>query len=363
MSLAIAPLVPGDLFETAMRLATATAARLAAAGDAQARAPLLNAAWDEVTTLGWPAVLIPESCGGADGTLQDLAAIVAGAGRSALPLPLASVCGVVPAMLPPAAREAILPRIAAGEWHVAPAFAALHRDPRQAAPDASLHDDELRLKGAVIGVEAPPQATHVLLQCAVSGAPGLILLPTEGVGIRCSRFERLDGRPSLDLAIDGASLPRQALVGVGAGIAVAVDLALVRGALLTCVDAVSAMGALIEQTVAYLSARVQFGETLSRFQALRHNAVDLYAQQEAARALVTRLLADADDQTLEARSVSLAKLHINRVSRTITQGAVQLHGGMGLTEELAASRLIKRLMMVEFDFGDQAYHAARVSPV
>jgi alkylation response protein AidB-like acyl-CoA dehydrogenase len=352
MPFAATPLIPGDLFDSAARLAKTSDTRLALLADVPARAALLATLWDEAFALGWPAVMIPEDQGGAGGSLEDLVAIIDGAGRAALPLPLAATCGVLPVMLPDAAAAQVLPYVASGAWRVAPAFAMLQRDPRQ--PGASANA-QLRLTGALIGLEAPPGSTHLLLQCPVDGVPSLLLLPTDGLPLR--HFERLDGRPSIDVALDGVTLPASALLARGEAVAAAASAAQSLGALLVCVEAVAAMGVLIEQVVDYLSNRIQFGETLSRFQVLRHATVDLYTRQEAARAMVLELVARPSNR----RSLHLAKLHLGRVSRSVAQDAIQLHGGMGLTDELPASRMIKRLLTIEFDFGDQTHHAAKAT--
>ncbi|MCR0981074.1 acyl-CoA dehydrogenase family protein [Roseomonas populi] len=355
------PLFPGDLFEGAARLAASAEGRLSAVSEAPARAAVLDALWEEAAALGWPAVMVPEAQEGAGGTLEDLVAILDGAGRAALPLPLAAACGVVPAMLPAEAGGVVLPFVASGEWRVAPAFAELMRDPRSPAAAAATEGGVLRLSGSVIGMEAPPGATHTLLHAPVDGASGLILLPLDEGGPGLRRFERLDGRPSLDVLLDGVTLPGTALLARGEAVARAAASARALGTLLVMVEAVAAMGALVGQTIEYLSTRVQFGETLSRFQVLRHGTVDLYTRHEAARALVVSLVTAAAETSvaeLDARTLHLAKLHVGRAAREVAEGAIQLHGGMGLTDELPASRLTKRLLCVEFDYGDGAVHAA-----
>ena len=121
------------------------------------------------------------------------------------------------------------------------------------------------------------------------------------------------------------------------------------------------MGALLEQTIAYLTSRVQFDAPLASFQALRHKVADLYVAQENARAMVAGLLEQIDEPgRWPARELDLAKLYLGPASRRFAAGTIQLHGGMGMTEELPASRLAKRLLMVEFEYGDTAFQEARL---
>ncbi len=121
------------------------------------------------------------------------------------------------------------------------------------------------------------------------------------------------------------------------------------------------MGALIEQTIAYLSNRVQFGVPLSSHQALRHRVAEMFVEYENLRALVGQALrAACDAPLLPARDIAFAKFRLGHVGRFVAESAVQCHGGMGMTEALPAIRLARRVMMAEFEYGDRVFHAARL---
>ena len=117
---------------------------------------------------------------------------------------------------------------------------------------------------------------------------------------------------------------------------------------------------LLEQTIAYLNERVQFDARLASFQVLRHRVADLYVAQENARALVSGLLDRVAEGEWPERELDLAKLHLGLASRRFAAATIQLHGGMGMTEELPASRLAKRLLMVEFEYGGTPFHETRL---
>ncbi len=359
MAFSATPMVPGDLFESAAKLASACDARFARQAEPKDRAALLAATWQEVVALGWPSVAVPEACGGAGGTLRDVAALVEGGARAALALPLASALGVVPVLLDGigTAGQDLLRGIAAGTHHVAAATDAIHGD----AFGAGWAGDAPRLSGAVVGIDCPPALTHVLLACTIDGEDVLLAMARDDARLSFQAHERIDCRPTIDVRFDGNTPLAGNVLARGPAVGRAVQRAVRAGTLLACVEAVAAMGAALEQAIAYLKERVQFDAPLSSFQVLRHRVADLYAEQESARALVSDLIEQvAASPDWPERDIDLAKLHLGPASRRFAAAIIQLHGGMGMTEELAASRLAKRLLMVEFEYGDTAFHEARL---
>ena len=357
------PMVPGDLFDSAAKLASASDARFARLVAPEDRARFLGEVWRELADLGWPSVAIPEDSGGAGGTLRDVAALVEGGARSALALPLASAFGVVPILLASAgdASQQVLAGIAAGTHRVAAAIAPIHTSAAGSPMLARWSGSVPRISGAMIGVECPPGATHFLIACAVEGEAVLLLLPSDDERLALRFHERIDCRPTADLHFGEDRLLQGSLLARGEAVGRTTVQAIRAGAFLACVESVAAMGALLEQVIAYLSNRVQFDAPLASFQALRHKVADLYVVQENARALVTGLLDQvASSDPWPDRELDLAKLYIGPASRRFAAGTIQLHGGMGMTEELPASRLAKRLLMVEFEWGDTSFHEARL---
>ncbi len=361
MAFVAPPMLPGDLFDAASRLAASAGARLAATHDAKARSELLVVLWNEVAELGWPALTVPEEAGGVGGRLADIAALAEGAARSALLLPVSSVCGIVPLLLA-AAGEAGIPvlrGIAEGRYRVASAIASVHTQSGCASARAGRSDGMLRLSGCLAGVETLPDATHYVVACEVEGEAGLVLLPQNCQSLALRHYERIDARATVDLCLDGVDLPEDALLAQGRAVEIAIGRTVEAGALLVCVEAVGAMGALLEQTIAYLLDRIQFGEPLASLQVLRHRTVDLYVALESARAMIAHLVDRASSGTnWPSRELALAKQHMGQASRRFAASTIQLHGGMGMTDELPSSRLAKRLLMVEFEYGDAAHHEA-----
>lgn len=360
MGFAPEPMLPGDLHEAAARLARTAAEELARITEPAARAEALGRWWEAAAALGWPTLVLPEACGGAGGSLEDLAALIEGAASDALPLPMAEICGVLPTLLaavPPGRVEAIV----TGEARLCPVLGAYQGwDPAGERPAVTWDaQGMLRLSGAALGVPILASPTAYLLACPVDGEAGLMLVPAAALSQPARRYERLDGRLGADLAFDGVMLPAGALLAAGPAVEVRVTEALELGACLTCVEVVAALGSAIARVIAYLAERKQFGVALSSLQALRHKVAETYVTYETLRALVQRLLRRMAAGGA-SRDVALAKLHAGRAARRAAETIIQLHGGMGMTQELPATRLNKRLIMAEFDYGDAAWHAHRL---
>ena len=155
-------------------------------------------------------------------------------------------------------------------------------------------------------------------------------------------------------------LPADALLGEEGQAWPSLDQARDEGATAVCAEAVGAMRRVLADTVEYCKQRQQFGQPIGSFQALQHRMVDMHMELEQAVAAVYLAVLNLEaDAATRARAVSAAKATIGRAARFIGQNAVQLHGGMGMTEELAIGHYFKRLTAVQYEFGSTDYHVAR----
>jgi len=330
------------------------------------RAAALGRWWDAIDALGWPALSLPEETGGTGGTIEDMVALIDGAARGALPLPVATVCAIVPALLAaaPGRSASLAASIAAGTARLCPVLDSCQGWSRSKdRPRAAIATGgRLRLDGHAAGVEIAPGVTGYLIVCPVAdhaavSEPGLIHLPADALAAPPRRYERIDGRLSADLSFAGLDLPAEMLLARGAMAGECAQSALSLGAFLTCVEIVSALGAALEQVISYLLERKQFGVALSTFQVLRHKVADIYITYEMLRAMVQHLMRGAGPATPPPyHDVALAKLYLGQAARQAAETIIQLHGGMGMTEELPVTRLNKRLLMAEFDYGGSAWH-------
>jgi alkylation response protein AidB-like acyl-CoA dehydrogenase len=206
------------------------------------------------------------------------------------------------------------------------------------------------------------QAADVFLVSARDGAgESLFAVPAHTPGVERVNYHAVDGRRVSDLTLRGVEVEASALIGAGGDAADAIDYALDYGVIGLCAEAVGAMDAALWITRDYLKTRKQFGVTLNTFQALQHRMADMLVETELARSMLYRgIAALALENVLERRrGVSAAKAQIGEAGFFVGAQAVQLHGGIGVTEEYIVGHYLKRLALVRGLFGSSDQHLAR----
>ncbi len=354
------PLFPGDLHDTAARLASHLAQ--GTRGFPTAAPPAEGTeGWRQMLELGWQGVWIAEADGGFGGSFADLASIVEALGRQAVVAPLIARAGVVPAVLGPfAAQTTVRPLLeahAAGEASICPVLSTGGELPGHAtgADACPLLGADGRLSGQLRGVDLTEPASHLLF--AALGADGvrrLVLTPAGPLLARARHYSSNDGRRCADLDVGGIALPEGAVLASGDAANAALAAGLAAGALLANVEAVGTAAGLVTLTIDYLNTRVQFGVALSTFQSLRHRLVEMYVAYENTFGMTRQLVLAHDAAPQPLKDILTARLYMNKVSRPVGEAAIQLHGGMGMTTETQASRLAVRAITGAFDFGDSA---------
>jgi alkylation response protein AidB-like acyl-CoA dehydrogenase len=330
-----------------------------------------RAEWASYAELGWLGVALPESVGGAGGGITELGIVMAGAGRHMVLEPLLGTivlgAGAIDLVGTPTQRETLLPPIAAGTQ----LMAFCHTE-----PGAGYARDHVRAtarvdgSGFVIdGEKAFALGAHAADTLVVSarlgsdsGPVGLFLVPRQAEGVRLNIAPALDGRLGAAVVFAGAKAAGDARLGDGDEDRLgAIDSLLDRGALAVCAEACGAMAAVTQATVEYLKTRQQFGQPLSKFQVLQHRLVDMSVSGEEARAVVHAGLQALDDGAPHARqAVCAAKVQTARSARFVGGQAIQLHGGIGMTDELAIGHYYKRLTLCETLFGDSEWYLRRL---
>jgi alkylation response protein AidB-like acyl-CoA dehydrogenase len=173
-------------------------------------------------------------------------------------------------------------------------------------------------------------------------------------------YRTVDDRRAADLDFDGLRLPLNALLGDEGQAWPSIATARDEGAAAVCAEAVGCMRKVLADTVEYAKQRHQFGQPIGSFQALQHRMVDMHMEVEQSIAAVYLAVLNLDaDAAVRAAKVSAAKATIGRAARFVGQQAVQLHGGMGMTEELAIGHYFKRLTAVQYEFGSTDHHLTR----
>jgi len=218
------------------------------------------------------------------------------------------------------------------------------------------------LRGSKIVAMSAPLATHLLVTAHTGTGISLFVADLDGTppGIEMHPYRTVDDRRAADIVFDGLRLPGDALLGEEGQAWPSIAAARDEGAVAVCSEAVGGMRKVLADTVEYAKQRHQFGQPIGSFQALQHRMVDMYMELEQAVAAVYLAVLNLEaEPQVRARAVSAAKATIGRAARFIGQQAVQLHGGMGMTEELAIGHYFKRLTAVQFEFGSTDYHVTR----
>jgi len=326
-------------------------------------------AWATLTELGMTALPVPEEQGGFSGTAVDMFVVMRELGRGLVVEPyLATVLGAEFLRLG-GLHPQLLERVATGELKLACALGERQsrHDMRDIATRAQADGDGYLLHGEKKVVLHGGQAGMLVVSARTGGEQraeegiSLFVVPADAHGVRITGYRTLDGMRAADLVLDNVRVDATAVIGAaGAGWHI-LDAALDYGAALVCAEALGAMEAIFEATLEYLKTRQQFGAPIGKFQALQHRMADMYIHLEQARsmAMLAAVKLGSSDAAERRRAVSAAKYRINQAARFIGQQAVQLHGGMGVTDELPAAHYFKRLATIELTLGDADHHLTR----
>ena len=319
--------------------------------------------WSQFAELGILGLLIPQSLGGIGGNAFDALVVMEELGRALVIepyLPTALVgAGILVRAGSPAQQE-LLAGVAAGSTRLALA----HEEPdsrwrlESVATRAVRAGGSWELNGRKAMVADGAGADYLMVSARTESGLSLFLVP--GVSERLTRTALVthDGAGVAEIALDGVRLPADALIGSEGGALALVEAAREVAIAGLCAEAVGAMDALLALTLSYVKTRKQFGVPIGSFQALQHRMADMLLHAELARSmsyLASAKLAVADAGE-RRRALSAAKFLIGRSARLIGQEAVQMHGGMGVTDELATSHYFKRLTLINARCGDRDHH-------
>lgn len=329
-----------------------------------------RAEWAQYAEMGWLGVALPEGVGGAGGGITELGIVMAAAGRHLVLEPLLAtvVLGASAIELAGnAGQQGILGDVAAGKR----LLAFCHTEPgagyaRDYVRAVARRDGGGYLIDGEKGFALHAQVADTLIVSArlgsEAGPVALFLVPRTAAGVRLMPAPAFDGRPGAAVALTGVKVGGDAKLGSDDGDKTGVISAVIdRGAIAICAEGAGAMAAVTQQTVDYLKTRQQFGQALSKFQVLQHRLVDMSVSAEEARATVHAALQAIDDDSPDAsRAVAIAKVQTARSARFVGGQAIQLHGGMGMTDELVIGHYYKRLTMCETQFGDAEWYLKQI---
>lgn len=329
-------------------------------------------AWREMAELGWTGMLITEAHGGNGFGCFGLGLVLEALGRTLAASPLLSTAALSSTALGEVADSATarewLAKIAAGDAVVAFAHeeAPLHR-PLHVATTARRDGDGWVLDGRKRFVVDGHVADALIVVARTSGTAGdpaglsMFLVDAGIAGVTRRRLQMVDSRNSADVDFEGVRVPAAALLGAEGGAAATLERVLDVGRILLAAEMFGMAQQAFETTLDYLRQRQQFGVIIGTFQALKHRAVAMYEQIELSKSVLYAALTAVDERRDAdvPRLASVCKAQLNDTLHLVSLEAVQLHGGIGMTDQADVGLYLKRARVAEALLGSTAFHRDR----
>jgi alkylation response protein AidB-like acyl-CoA dehydrogenase len=330
------------------------------------------AIWQQFADLGWLALPIGEDFGGLGGSAIEIGILMEAFGRGLVSEPYLSTVVIGAELVAQcgseAQKQAILPKIADGSLCLAFAHSerAARFDLAKVETTATKANDGWHLNGHKTAVLDGNAAGQIIVSARVASNNGssgrlcLFLIPAGTPGVTLRDYPRLGGGRACNLDLKDTRLPPDALLGDGSDCLSAIEAVVDRAMAALGAEAVGIMQTLLDTTLEYTKIRKQFGRPLSANQVIRHRLADMAMQCDEARSMALRaaLMVDAEP-VARGRAASGAKAKIGKCARFVAEQSVQLHGGMGVTEELDIGLYFKRLLAFDTLFGGSAHHYRR----
>jgi acyl-CoA dehydrogenase len=349
----------------------ATVAHLRALRDSDSERGFSDEVWNEMAQMGWAGIAIPESYGGLGYGYTGLGLVLEQAGRNLSASPLQSTVLVAATAIGELGseqqKEKLLPAIAAGERLATLALQeGPHHAPAACAASAQLEGEHYVLNGAKVLVLDAVAADTFIVIARTSGEPGeeqglsAFLVDAGTAGINVERRSLVDSRGVGALTLENVQVPAGNLLGAEGGASGGLNRALDIANIGLAAELLGLSSEAFGRTIDYLKERKQFGRVIGSFQGLAHRAAELYAELELARSIVLQALQKIDEGERDLALVaSAAKAKLCEVAQRATNEAIQMHGGIGMTDEHEIGFFIKRARVAQHTFGDYNYHLDR----
>ena len=324
--------------------------------------------WKDMAEMGWASVLVPEEHGGVAMGHVAAGVIAEEMGRTLTASPFLSTAILGATALTRFGSEAqkgeYLPRLAAGDFLTALAVDETHKhSPSNVTTTAQRSGNGFKLDGRKAFVADGHVADMLIVSARTAGAEGeadgitLFLVPRDATGVSVERASMIDSRNSAAITLEGVEVTADAVLGEVDGGYTALEAVLDAGRAGLAAEMSGSAQECLGQTLGYLRERKQFGEIIGTYQALQHRAAHLYTEIELGKSIVLKAL-----QTLDmapdhaAMMVSAAKSKLGQVAQLAAREAIQMHGGIGMTDEYDIGFFIKRVRVAEALYGDANYH-------
>jgi acyl-CoA dehydrogenase len=329
--------------------------------------------WKSMVELGWSGIPWPEEFGGLAFGYKGLGVVTEETGRTLTASPLVATVWLGGTLInlggSDEQKAELLPAVAAGDLLLALALEESHRhDPYAISTTAKATGKGFELTGTKTFVLDGNSANQLIVVARTKGKPGdrkgltLLLVDPDAKGVTVSRTRMADSRNAANIKLKGVKVAKSAVIGSVDKGADVLDRALDIARIGLCAEMLGSLQECFERTIAYLKEREQFGVPIGSFQALKHRAADMFCEVELSRSCVLEALTALDegrDPEEIAKLASLAKAKVGETFNRVSREGIQMHGGIGMTDEFDIGFFLKRAAVAEQTFGDVNYHRNR----
>lgn len=329
------------------------------------------ALWQQMTELGWASIILPEEYGGLDFGFTGLGVVLEECGRTLAASPLLATAAVGASAIllggNSEQKQALLPSLATGKLSLALALEESHHHrPHTISTRAHREGDDFIIDGHKVFVADGHSADQLIVVARSSGESAdpqgltLLLVARDTQGLSCQRTLMADSRNAANIQFDQVRVNADCVLGeIDQGWRV-LEPVLDRGRVALAAEMMGLALEAFERTIAYLKERKQFGVFIGSFQALQHRSAQMQAELELCRSVILQALSCVDETPQQLPLLaSLAKARLNELVKMVTNEAVQMHGGIGVTDELDIGFFLKRARVQMQLFGDTGFHKDR----
>ena len=325
--------------------------------------------WQTMAELGWLGVTVPEAHGGFGGNQADTMVLMEAFGQGLVlePFFASAILGTRAIVSGGSAglQSKLLPDMVSGRCQLGLAYAEEQSrfDLEDVITRATAQDSGFVISGHKSMVQHGGSADQLVVSTRTSGGQRdkngitLFLVDTKAEGVTVESFPTVDGQQASEVTFENVYVSADNMLGeLNQGFTLLQDIA-IDGILALAAEAVGAMEILYKDTVAYTQEREQFDHSLADFQVLQHRMVDMFMEYEQCKSMLYRATLEVVQNGRDAmRTVHALKYMVGKVGTFIGENAVQLHGGMGVTEELRIGHYFKRLLVIDAQFGNSDHH-------
>lgn len=329
--------------------------------------------WKLFAELGWLMVPFTEDDGGLGGSAADLMVVMEEFGKGLVIEPFLATAVIGGGLIAKAGnaqqKQTLIAAIMAGSLQLAFAYAEPNSryDLSYVATSAKKTAYGFLLNGHKSVVLNAPAADKIIVSARTSGENNdkggisLFILDADSKGIDIQSYRTQDGGRAAEVNFNNTPVSSDQLLGAEGSALSIIESILDRASLAVCAEAVGAMEIATAKTVEYTKTRKQFGTSISKFQALQHRMADMFIEQQQAKSIVlmAALKLDHDNNMESSKAVAAMKSLVGRASRKVGQETIQIHGGIGVTDELDIGHYFKRMTMIDLMFGNSDYQTQR----